>query len=257
LREENVVQLWLKVDPLAEKMPSWSPYSFSFDNPVKFVDPDGREPFDWVRGKDRRIYWDNNATSQSTTKKGETYIGKTDKSVLDYLGFNTNYKFSKWSMGASANEERGNVSTDWSVIDFSGRSDISVNKIKVGDELRVGSIDVSVFARGESGNPNVNLKVGGEVSIDIGNKKYTKTLLPTENSIPEGIKANFTFNPRFLDSNQKKTMDVNIITSGTKDGQWSPPVYHPLVPIPVKAKFNDLNLNTPRPQNRKLNPSDL
>lgn len=160
-------------------------------------------------------------------------------------------------MGASANEESGNVSTDWSVIDFDGRSDISVNKIKVGDELRVGSIDVSVFAQGDSRNPNVDLKIGGEVSITKGNRTRTKTLLPTENSIPEGIKANFTFNPRFLDSSQNKSMDVNIITSGSKDGQWSPPVYHPLVPIPVKAKFNDLNLNTPRPQNRKLNHSEL
>jgi hypothetical protein len=31
---------------------------------------------DWVEGIDGTIYWDNNATSQATTKKGETYLGK-------------------------------------------------------------------------------------------------------------------------------------------------------------------------------------
>ena len=37
--------LWLSVDPLAEKMPSWSPYNYTFNNPVKYTDPYGREPF--------------------------------------------------------------------------------------------------------------------------------------------------------------------------------------------------------------------
>ncbi len=35
---------WHTVDPLASKMPAWSPYSFSFNNPIYFVDPDGQEP---------------------------------------------------------------------------------------------------------------------------------------------------------------------------------------------------------------------
>src|SRR5690606_35477286 len=35
---------WLSVDPLAGKMPSWGPYSFSFNNPIYFIDPDGQEP---------------------------------------------------------------------------------------------------------------------------------------------------------------------------------------------------------------------
>ncbi|MCB6232389.1 hypothetical protein LIS90_14150, partial [Flavobacterium psychrophilum] len=45
--EAKSVQLWLSVDPLAEKFPDQSPYSFVFNNPMRFVDPDGRAPVDW------------------------------------------------------------------------------------------------------------------------------------------------------------------------------------------------------------------
>ena len=34
---------WLAVDPLAEKYYSYSPYAFCNNNPVNFVDPDGRD----------------------------------------------------------------------------------------------------------------------------------------------------------------------------------------------------------------------
>ena len=39
---------WFVVDPLAEKMSSWSPYAYCFNNPVKYVDEDGELP--WLAG---------------------------------------------------------------------------------------------------------------------------------------------------------------------------------------------------------------
>ncbi|MBK8195482.1 MAG: hypothetical protein IPK76_20560 [Lewinellaceae bacterium] len=39
------LSIWVSVDPLAEKYPGWSPYNYTMLNPVKYVDPDGREIF--------------------------------------------------------------------------------------------------------------------------------------------------------------------------------------------------------------------
>ncbi len=42
------LSIWLSVDPMSDKYPSLSPYTYCADNPVKLTDPDGR----WIPGLD-------------------------------------------------------------------------------------------------------------------------------------------------------------------------------------------------------------
>ncbi|MET3035873.1 RHS repeat-associated core domain-containing protein [Chryseobacterium sp. NRRL B-14859] len=47
------LSIWYGVDPLTEKMPSWSPYVYCKDAPVTHIDPDGREALRWPP----KSYW--------------------------------------------------------------------------------------------------------------------------------------------------------------------------------------------------------
>lgn len=74
---DQQLMVWHQIDPLAGQSRRWSSYSFAFDNPMRFIARDGMSAEDFVKDKKGNIKWDNNATSQATTKKGETYLGQT------------------------------------------------------------------------------------------------------------------------------------------------------------------------------------
>ncbi len=42
--QPDIVSMWLSPDPLSDEYPSWSPYVYCLNNPIKLIDPDGREP---------------------------------------------------------------------------------------------------------------------------------------------------------------------------------------------------------------------
>ena len=61
-------QMWLSVDPLSDKYPSWSPYTYCMNNPVKLVDPNGENPVLIIVGGVAAYY----ATARAMEHGGES-----------------------------------------------------------------------------------------------------------------------------------------------------------------------------------------
>ena len=40
-RRAEFIEVWMNVDPLADQAPSWTPYRYGFNNPIRYTEPTG------------------------------------------------------------------------------------------------------------------------------------------------------------------------------------------------------------------------
>jgi RHS repeat-associated protein len=106
---DPAIARWMVIDPLAEKFKSWSPYSYAFNNPVRFTDFMGMGPEDEVR-KESIIY-------SADVSHGKTVVTQTDVtttiSVNEDTGETTTTTATSVTQNTITVNAEGEVSTEY------------------------------------------------------------------------------------------------------------------------------------------------